>query len=78
VSLYIEAQDTDPATLAAQITETMNQALGLALQVKDITIRHGSRNSYPIYDDKGQNITGWRERSELRLVSADFAALSKL
>ncbi|WP_443691426.1 SIMPL domain-containing protein, partial [Pseudomonas sp.] len=78
VTLYSEAQDTDPAKLAAQITETMNKALGQARQVKDITIRQGSRNSYPIYDDKGQKITGWRERSELRLESADFAALSKL
>jgi predicted secreted protein len=78
VTLYSEAQDTDPAKLAAHITETMNKALGQARQVKDITIRQGSRNSYPIYDDKGQKITGWRERSELRLESADFAALSKL
>jgi predicted secreted protein len=52
--------------------------LGQARQVKDITIRQGNRNSYPIYDDKGQKITGWRERAELRLESADFAALSKL
>ena len=41
-------------------------------------LRQGSRNSYPIYDTKGQKITGWRERAELRLESADFAALSKL
>jgi predicted secreted protein len=78
VTLYSEAQNTDPAKLAAEITETMNKALGQARQVKGITIRQGSRNSYPIYDDKGQKITGWRERSELRLESADFATLSKL
>ncbi|EPL09370.1 SIMPL domain-containing protein [Pseudomonas sp. CF161] len=78
VTLYSEAQDTDPAKLAAQITTTMNKALGQARQVKDITLRQGSRNSYPIYDTKGQKITGWRERAELRLESADFAALSKL
>lgn len=78
VTLYSEAQDQDPAKLAAQITETMNKAIGQARQVKDITLRQGSRNSYPIYDDKGQKITGWRERSELRLESADFSALSKL
>ncbi|RML93390.1 hypothetical protein APX70_03341, partial [Pseudomonas syringae pv. maculicola] len=49
-----------------------------ARQVKDVKIRQGSRNSYPVYDDKGQKITGWRERAELRLESADFAVLSKL
>ncbi|MCF5354462.1 DUF541 domain-containing protein, partial [Pseudomonas syringae] len=63
---------------AAQITETLNKALGQARQVKDVKIRQGSRNSYPVYDDKGQKITGWRERAELRLESADFAVLSKL
>ncbi|KTB62004.1 SIMPL domain-containing protein [Pseudomonas syringae] len=78
VTLYTEAQDSDPAKLAAQITETLNKALGQARQVKDVKIRQGSRNSYPVYDDKGQKITGWRERAELRLESADFAVLSKL
>ena len=78
VTLYSESQNADPAKLAAEITTTMNKALGQARQVKDITLRQGSRNSYPIYDTKGQKITGWRERAELRLESADFPALSKL
>ncbi|MFY1666823.1 SIMPL domain-containing protein [Pseudomonas sp. Pseu.R1] len=78
VTVYTESQNTDPAKLAAEITESLNKALGEARQVKDVTIRQGSRNSYPIYDDKGQKITGWRERAELRLESPDFAALSKL
>ena len=78
VTLYTEAQDSDPAKLAAQVTETLNKALGQARQAKDVKIRQGSRNSYPIYDDKGQKITGWRERAEVRLESADFAVLSKL
>lgn len=78
VTLYTEAQDADPAKLAAQVTETLNKALGQARQVKDVKIRQGNRNSYPIYEEKGQKITGWRERAELRLESADFAALSKL
>jgi predicted secreted protein len=78
VTLYTEAQDTDPAKLAAQVTETLNKALGQARQAKDVKIRQGNRNSYPVYEEKGQKITGWRERAELRLESADFAALSKL
>ncbi len=78
VTLYSESQNTDPAKLAAEITTTMNKALDQARQVKDVTLRQGSRNSYPIYDGKGQKITGWRERAELRLESSDFAALSKL
>jgi predicted secreted protein len=78
VTLYTEDQNTDPAKLAADVSTTMNKALAQAKQVKDITLRQGSRNSYPIYDAKGQKITGWRERAELRLESPDFAALSKL
>ncbi|EPJ78121.1 MULTISPECIES: SIMPL domain-containing protein [Pseudomonas] len=78
VTLYSEAQNTDPAKLAAEITETLNKALAQARQVNGVTIRQGNRSSYPVYDDKGQKITGWRERAELRLESADFAALSKL
>ena len=78
VTLYTEAQNADPAKLAADITTTLNTALGQAREVKAVTLRQGSRNSYPIYDDKNQKITGWRERAELRLESADFPALSKL
>lgn len=78
VTLYSESQNTDPARLAAEITETLNKALAQARQVNGVTIRQGNRSSYPIYDDKGQKITGWRERAELRLESADFAALSRL
>ena len=78
VTLYSEAQDTDPGKLAKGITETLNKALQQARQVKDVKVSQGSRNSYPIYDSKNQKITGWRERAELRLESADFPALSKL
>jgi len=78
VTLYTESQNADPAKLAAEITTTLNKALGQAREVKDVTLRQGSRNSYPIYDNKNQKITGWRERAELRLESADFPALSKL
>ena len=78
VTLYTESQNADPAKLAAEITTTMNQARAQAREAQGVTLRQGSRNSYPIYDTKNQKITGWRERAELRLESADFPALSKL
>ena len=78
VSLYSEAQDKDPAKLAAQITQTINQALTQARASKGLTVSLGSRNSYPIYDGDNRKISAWRERAELRLESADFAALSQL
>lgn len=78
VTLYTEGQDADPAKLAAHISDTVNQALAQARQAQGVTLRQGQRNSYPVYDDKGQKITGWRERAEIRLESADFPTLSKL
>ncbi|WP_263142221.1 SIMPL domain-containing protein [Pseudomonas sp. RIT-PI-AD] len=78
VTLYSEDQDSDPAKLAARITTTLNAAIERARKAEGVKVSQGSRNSYPIYDDKGQRISGWRERAELRLESADFASLSQL
>ncbi len=83
VTLYSEAQHSDPAALAADITHTLNAAIKQARSVKGVSVALGSRHSYPVYsenkgDDKRQHITAWRERAELRLESADFAALSQL
>ena len=38
VTLYSEAQNTDPGKLAKQITETMNKAVQQSRQVKDVKI----------------------------------------
>lgn len=78
VTLFSESENSDPAKLAAEITRTLNAAVEKARATKGITVSLGSRNSYPVYDDKGQKITGWRERAELRLESSDFAALGQL
>jgi predicted secreted protein len=78
VTLYSEAQHSDPAQLAAQTTQTLNQALQRARQDKAVIVSQGSRNSYPVYDEKGQRITAWRERAELRLESSDFPLLARL
>jgi predicted secreted protein len=48
VTLYTESQNSDPAKLAAEITTTLNKALDQAREVKGVTLRQGSRNSYPI------------------------------
>ncbi|UTW06742.1 SIMPL domain-containing protein [Pseudomonas benzenivorans] len=78
VTLYSEAQHSDPAALAAQITRTLNDAVKQARGAEGVSVALGSRHSYPVYDDKNQQITAWRERAELRLESASFATLSKL
>ena len=78
VTLYTESQHEDPTQLAARTTKAMNRALQRARQTQGIEVSQGSRSSYPVYTDKGEQITAWRERAELRLESGDFAALSKL
>jgi len=78
VTLFSEAQDTDPARLAETVTKSLNEALAKAREAKGVTLRQGSRNSSPVYDDKGQSIVAWRERAELRLESQDFPALASL
>lgn len=78
VTLYSEAQHKDPAQLAAQTTRTLNEALQRARKSEAVIVSQGSRSSYPVYEEKGQQITGWRERAELRLESGDFAELSSL
>lgn len=78
VTLYSEAQHEDPAQLAAQTTQAINDALRIARRSEAVTVSQGSRSSYPVYDEKGQRISGWRERAEVQLESADFAALSRL
>jgi len=78
VTLYHEAQHTDPAKLAVQITDILNRAINRARAVKPVSASLGSRQSYPVYDEKGRKVVAWRERAELRLESADFAALAQL
>ena len=78
ITLFSEAQDVDPSKLASQISKTLNAAVVKAREVEPVRVSLGSRNSYPVYDDKGQTITAWRERAELRLESSDFAVLSQL
>lgn len=78
VILYSEERDTDPARLANTISKTLNKAVESARQHPQINVRLGNRSSYPVHDSKGQKITGWRERAELRLDSSDFSALSAL
>jgi predicted secreted protein len=78
VTLYSEARDSDPARLAADITGSINASLAQARKARGVLASLGSRNSYPVYDEDGQRLTGWRERAELRLESSDFAALAAL
>ena len=78
IVLYSEAQQADPAQLAALTTERLNRAVQRARGAKAVEVSLGSRQSFPVYDDKGRKVVAWRERAELQLESADFTALARL
>ena len=78
VILYSEAQDTDPARLADTVTKALNHAVATARKHPQINVKLGNRSSSPVYDSKGQKITAWRERAELRLETTEFSELSAL
>jgi len=79
VTLYSEMQDSDPAALAAKTTRALNAATTRARQVAGVTVQTGSRASTPVYGkDRSRRVVAWRERAELHLESADFAALAAL
>ncbi|ROZ85581.1 DUF541 domain-containing protein [Pseudomonas neustonica] len=78
VTLFTEAQDEDPAKLAEKITRTLNAALQTARAEDKVSVSSGNRSSQPVYDEKRENIIGWRERGEMVIEGSDFAAISAL
>lgn len=76
-TLYIEANDPNPAQLANTLNRTINEALKTASEVKGVRARSGGNQTYPVYD-RSNKVSGWRGRSEIRLEGRDFQALSAL
>lgn len=74
--LAAEAEGADPAQIANEVNRAMQQALAIAKTYRGVNARSGSYQTYPIYDKN--RVTRWRARQELRLDSADFAALTQL
>ncbi|MFW2066083.1 SIMPL domain-containing protein [Acinetobacter johnsonii] len=77
-TLYIERSNKQPAELATQITQLMNQATALARKYPSVKVETGSQTTYPIYNDDNQKLKEWRGRAEINLESTDFKAASQL
>lgn len=75
-TLFVEQSDQDPARLADQVNRKLNAALALGKDYKTVTLRSGSRATYPLYVKNKPD--GWRTRAELVLESRDFVAAGKL
>lgn len=76
-SLYVEFNDASPAALADAINRSVNEALLVARNTKDVTARSGNNQTYPVYA-KGNVLPTWRGRAEIRVESRNFEAASAL
>lgn len=76
--LYIEKSNKQPAELASQITQLMNQAMALAKKYPQVKVETGSQTTYPIYDNDSRKLKEWRGRAEIQIESTDFKAASQL
>lgn len=77
-TLYIEKSNKQPAELARQISQLMNQAIAISRKYPQVKVETGTQNTYPVYDNDSNKLKEWRGRAEIRLESKDFKAASQL
>jgi predicted secreted protein len=76
-SLFVELNDASPSALAAAINKTVNDALRIAKDVKNVRVRSGNNQTMPVYA-RANVLQGWRGRAEIRIESRDFEAAAAL
>ena len=76
-SLYKKAQAADAKSLATQLNNSINKALGIAKRYPSVTVSTGQQSTYPRYD-KNDKIIGWTGQANIDIKSTDFAATSQL
>lgn len=76
-TLFVEANDANPANVAAQLNRALGEALKITAEAPAARARTGANTTYPVYD-RNQKLVGWRGRAELRLESKDFGAAAQL
>jgi len=75
--LAVELHGAQPGALADAANRRMAQALKLASEFPAVKARSGNYQTFPRHD-RDQRIQGWQVSQELRLESADFAAVARL
>lgn len=76
-TLFVEANDANPAALASLLNRATADALRTAGEFKAVQARTSGNQTYPVYD-RANRQTGWRGRAEVRLESRDFQAMAQL
>jgi len=61
--LFIEKSNKQPAVLANEINQLMNQATQLAKKYPQVKIKTDSQNTYPVYDNDNRKLKEWRSRA---------------
>jgi predicted secreted protein len=74
--LAAEAESTDTAQIASEVNRAMQAALATTKSFRTVNARSGGYQTFPVYDKS--RVVRWRARQELRLESADFAAMTGL
>ncbi len=76
-TLFVEVNDATPAAVANAVNKSVNEALRVAKEYKNVRARSGNNQTLPVYS-KANQLQGWRGRGEIRLESKDFEAASAL
>jgi predicted secreted protein len=76
-NLSIESSNRNPAALARELTQKINDALKQAAAYKNVKLTSGNQQTWPVYTDKNK-LDSWRGRAELRLESQDFKSAGEL
>ena len=78
VRLYLEKSHKQPALLATEVNQLINQALATARQYPSVKVETGSQSTSPIYDDSNRKLKEWRTNAQIYLQSTDFKATAQL
>ncbi len=76
-TLYTELNNSNPALLARDTAQVLNNAVATAKDYPDVKLSTGNQNTYPVYD-KNNKLSGWRSRAEVQLKTTNFKAGSEL
>lgn len=76
--LYVEKSNKQPALLATEINQHLNQATNIAKKYPSVKLETGSQSTYPIYDENNRKLKEWRGHAQIRLESTDVNSTSQL
>ncbi len=76
-TLSVELNNKNPALLAKELTQIVNDGLKQGSTFNSVKITSGNQQTYPIYNDKNR-LESWRGRAELKVESKDFKAAGEL